>query len=75
VADNPRKGYTMNTEFVMKKDAAEESMQRAWTWVRQHPFAVTTAAVVLIAALALPFARQAAPPAADVGPDETPLFV
>jgi hypothetical protein len=65
----------MSSEFVVNKDAVEESVQRAWTWVRQHPFAVTTAAVLLIAALALPFARQAAPPAADVGPDETPLFV
>lgn len=65
----------MNSEPVMNKDTVGESLQRVWSWARQHPFAATTAAVVLLAALALPLARQGATPAADLGPDETPLFV
>ena len=68
-------GYTVNGNSVMNKDPVGESLQRAWSWARQHPFAVTTAAVVLLAALALPLSRQAAAPVADLGPDETPLFV
>ena len=65
----------MKSEPVMSKDPLGESLQRAWSWARQHPIAVTTAAVVLLAALTLPFTGQGAPPAADLGPDETPLFV
>ena len=59
----------------MSKDDVRESLERAWSWARQHPLTVTTAAVVLIAALALPLTRSGAAPAADLGPDETPLFV
>ena len=62
-------------ELDMSKDDLRESLERAWSWARQHPITVTTAAVVLIAALALPLARSGAAPAADLGPDETPLFV
>lgn len=65
----------MKGEFVMSKDVLRESLERAWNWARQHPVTVTTAAVVLVAALALPLTRPGAPPAADLGPDETPLFV
>jgi hypothetical protein len=64
----------MDSEPVMNKDAVGESLKSAWNWARQHPVAVTTAAVVLLAALALPLTRQGTP-AADLGPDETPLFV
>jgi len=65
----------MDSEPVMMTDAVGESLQRAWSWARQHPLTVTTAAVVLIAALALPLTHQAPPPVVDLGPDETPLFV
>jgi hypothetical protein len=62
-------------ELEMSKDDVRESLERAWNWARQHPLTVSTAAVLLVAALALPLSRTSAPPAADVGPDETPLFV
>lgn len=62
-------------ELDMNKDDVRQSLERALGWARQHPITVTTAAVVLIAALALPLTRLGAAPAADVGPDETPLFV
>ena len=62
-------------ELAMSKDNVRESVERAWNWARQHPITVTTAAVLLVAALALPLTRASAPPAADLGPDETPLFV
>ena len=62
-------------ELAMSKDNVRESVERAWNWARQHPITVTTAAVLLVAALALPLTRTGAPPAADLGPDETPLFV
>jgi len=62
-------------EFDMTKDDVRESLERAWNWARQHPITVTTAAVVLVAALALPLTRSSTPPAADFGPEETPLFV
>lgn len=65
----------MAGELVMSKDAVRESLERAWSWARQHPFTVTTAAVLLVAALAVPLTRPSTPPAADLGPDETPLFV
>lgn len=65
----------MADELAMSKDAVRESLERAWSWARQHPFTITTAAVVLVAALALPLTRLNTPPAADLGPDETPLFV
>ena len=65
----------MLREPVMSKDALGVSLHRAWSWARQHPFTVTTAAVVLVAALALPLTRLGTAPAADLGPDETPLFV
>ena len=62
-------------ELAMSKDEIRESLERVWSWARQHPVTVTTAAVVLVAALALPLTRASAPPATDLGPDETPLFV
>jgi len=62
-------------ELDMSKDDLRESLERAWSWARQHPITVTTAAVVLIAALVFPLARSVVAPAADLGPDETPLFV
>ena len=65
----------MREEADMGKPTDEKSMERLFDWARRHPFAATTAAVVLIAALALPLARTTKPPAADLGPDETPLFV
>jgi hypothetical protein len=65
----------MTGEPVMSKDAVRESLERAWSWARQHPLTVTTAALVLVAALALPLSHLGTPPAADLGPDETPLFV
>jgi hypothetical protein len=62
-------------ELDMSKDDVRESLERAWNWARQHPLTVSTAAVLLVAALALPLTRTSTPPSADVGPDETPLFV
>lgn len=61
-------------------DTMDESLERLLRWVRRHPVTVTTAAVVLVAALAVPIARQtvlsqSTQPPADLGPDETPLFV
>jgi hypothetical protein len=57
-----------------------ESFERLLRWARRHPVTATTAAVVLVAALAVPIARQSlssqgTPPPADLGPDETPLFI
>ncbi len=62
-------------EPAMSKDVMRDSLERAWSWARQHPFTVTTAAVLLVAALALPLTRTGTRPPADVAPDETPLFV
>jgi hypothetical protein len=61
-------------------DTMDEALERLLRWVRRHPMTVTTAAVVLVAALAVPIARQSvssqgAQPPADLGPDETPLFI
>ncbi|HUI41182.1 MAG TPA: hypothetical protein VL523_04360 [Terriglobia bacterium] len=56
-------------------DTADHPFERLLEWARQHPLTVTTAAVVLLAALVVPHARRAGPPPADFGPDETPLFV
>jgi hypothetical protein len=66
-------------ETVMS-DAMRDSLERLLRWVRRHPVTATTAAVVLVAALAVPIARQtvfsqSTPPPVDLGPDETPLFV
>ena len=66
---------SMMMSDAMSKDAMRDSLERAWNWARQHPLTVTTAAVLLVAALALPLTRGGGRPAADVGPDETPLFV
>jgi hypothetical protein len=61
-------------------DAMGESFERLLKWVRSHPVTATAAAVVLVAALAVPIAHQSlssqsTQPPADFGPDETPLFV
>jgi uncharacterized membrane protein YdfJ with MMPL/SSD domain len=61
-------------------DAMDESLGRLLRWVRRHPITVTTAALVLVAALAVPIAvqtvsSQSTQPPADLGPDETPLFI
>jgi len=56
-----------------------ESFERLLRWARRHPVTATTAAVVLVAALAVPIARQTlssqGTPPVDLGPDETPLFI
>jgi len=65
----------MTSEPAMSKDVMRDSLERAWSWARQHPLTVTTAAVLLVAALALPLTRTSTAPATDVAPDETPLFV
>ena len=67
-------------EMVMNSSTLNDSLDRLLRWVRRHPATATTAVVVLVAALAVPIARQsmqsqAGPPPADFGPDETPLFV
>jgi len=67
------------SEIVMS-GAVGDSLERLLRWVRKHPVTATTAAVVLVAALAVPIARQSVSsqnvrPPADLGPDETPLFV
>ena len=59
----------------MSRFSSESPLERLLDWVREHPVTVTTAAVVLVAALVMPHARKAGPPPADFGPDETPLFV
>jgi hypothetical protein len=66
-------------EMVMS-GALGESMERLFRWARRHPVTVTTAAMLLVAALAVPIARQSVSspsfqPPADLGPDETPLFI
>ena len=65
---------------IFMSGAMADSLERLLGWVRTHPVTATTAAVVLVAALAVPIARQtvlsqSTPPPADFGPDETPLFV
>ena len=73
----------MRTELseIVMGSAMSQGLENVLRWVRRHPLTATTAAVVLVAALAVPIARQtlssaqAAPPPADLGPDETPLFV
>ena len=71
---------TQLSEIVMGS-AMSEGLENVLRWVRKHPLTATTAAVMLVAALAVPIARQSlssaqiAPPPADLGPDETPLFV
>jgi len=67
----------MGMESAMQRPV-RESWDSFWQWAREHPFAVTTAALVLVAALALPLTRQGSTqstPPADVGSDETPLFI
>ena len=63
----------------MRDRSLRDAFERFWEWAREHPLAVTTAAAVLVAALALPLARQSTPqpgaPPAELGPDETPLFI
>jgi hypothetical protein len=51
-----------------------DSLERAWRWTKQHPFAVTTA-LFLVTALLLPRFRSTPRPSADLDSDETPLFV
>ncbi len=57
----------------------EMAWDRLWGWVRQHPLTAAAAAVVLIAALGSPSARNAQTPGAhppvDLGSDEPPLFI
>ena len=75
VADKGGRIMMVTGELAMSRDDVRESLERALSWARQHPITVTTAAVLLLAALALPLTRSSGPPAADLGPDETPLFV
>ena len=61
-------------------DTMVDSVERFLRWIGRHPVTATAAALVMVAALAVPIARQsmssqATQPPADFGPDETPLFV
>lgn len=58
----------------MTEEAIVKSWERLWRWAKRHPFAVTTAAV-LMAALLLPYSRLTTHPPADLDADETPLFI
>lgn len=61
------------------QELSEASWERLWRWAKQHPLTATTAAVVLIAALAMPSNRGSQPPGSqppvELGSDEPPLFI
>jgi hypothetical protein len=59
----------------MSKSTFEHPFESLMEWVREHPLTASTAALVLLAALVVPHTWRTAPPPADFGPDETPLFV
>ena len=59
----------------MSTSAIEHRFESLLEWIREHPVTVSTAALVLLAALVVPHTRRTTAPPADFGPDETPLFV
>ncbi|HEY6293542.1 MAG TPA: hypothetical protein VI455_18465 [Terriglobia bacterium] len=65
----------MVVEITTMERPVQDSLERFWRWAKKHPFAVTTAAFVLVAALALPLTHHSTIPPSDAGPDETPLFI
>ena len=59
----------------MSASAIEHPLENLMKWIRQHPVTASTAAVVLLAALVIPHAPRTTAPVAELGPDETPLFI
>jgi hypothetical protein len=79
--EHPIDRVGMGIAEIEMSDAMADSVERFLRWIGRHPVTATAAALVMVAALAVPIARQTVSsspgmqPPADLGPDETPLFV